>query len=83
MLKILEKIWNRLFEPIVGIIGGTFTAREVTHATFSLQDFFYNVFNIENIAYLIIGTIGAFLFGVAAYMARRLCDFIFQSKKRS
>jgi polyferredoxin len=81
MQKVLEKIWNRLFEPIVGILGGTYTASEVTHATFSISDFFSNVFNIENIAYLIIGTIGAFLFGVAAYLARRLCDYIFKVKK--
>jgi ABC-type transporter Mla maintaining outer membrane lipid asymmetry permease subunit MlaE len=79
MQRILEKIWNRLFEPIVGIIGGTYTASEVTHAHFS---FFSNVFNLENISYLIIGTIGAFLFGVAAYLARKMCDYLFQTKKQ-
>ncbi len=81
MQRFFEKIWNRLFEPIVGIIGGTFTASEVTHANVSLRDFFSNVFNLENIAYLIIGTIGAFLFGIAAYAARKLCDRIFNAKK--
>lgn len=80
MQKILEKIWNRLFEPIVGIIGGTYTASEVTHAHFSFADFFFNVFNMENIAYLIIGTMGAFLFGVAAYLARKMCDYFFSEK---
>jgi uncharacterized membrane protein YeaQ/YmgE (transglycosylase-associated protein family) len=74
-MRLLERIWNRLFEPIVGIIGGTFTASEVTHSNFLL-----NVFNAENMSYLIIGTIGAFLFGIAAYMARKLCDYIFKQK---
>ncbi len=69
-----HRFLNKLYEPTAGIIGGNYTAKEVIKSGWE----WHSLFCVENINYLIIGTIGAVLFGIAAYITRLVMDFIFK-----
>ncbi|WP_319502582.1 hypothetical protein [uncultured Draconibacterium sp.] len=73
----LPRSLNKLYEPVAGILGGSFTAAEVTKSGFD----WHMLLSPENLNYLIIGSIGAILFAVLAYLSRVAMDAIFKRKK--